>query len=65
MQECGLHTLIHTFPFETKLQYRGLNKENAESLAPLFFVENGSFLYLRAIFMYLHLLLGAKGTLLA
>jgi hypothetical protein len=23
--ECGLHTLIHTFAPETKLQYLGLN----------------------------------------
>ena len=30
-----LHTLIHTFALETKLQYIGLNQENAEFLAPL------------------------------
>ena len=35
-RECRLHTLIHTFPFETKLQYLGLNWENAEFFAPLF-----------------------------
>ena len=36
--ECGLHTLIHTFLFETKLQYLGLSLENAEFLSPLSFV---------------------------
>ena len=25
LRECKLHTLIHTFPFETKLQYLVLN----------------------------------------
>ncbi len=33
--KCALHTLIHTFPLENKLQYLGLNLENAEFLAPL------------------------------
>ncbi len=36
-QKCRLHTLIHTFHLETKLQYLGLSLENAEFLAPLFF----------------------------
>jgi len=31
-----LHTLIHTFALGAKLQYFGLNEENAEFLAPLF-----------------------------
>ena len=35
--KCELHTLIYTFPFETKLQYLGLSLENAEFLAPLFY----------------------------
>ena len=34
--ECGLHTLIHTFAFEKKPQYLGLDQENAEFLAPIF-----------------------------
>jgi hypothetical protein len=34
--DCGLHTLIYTFAFETKPQYLGLNKENVEVAAPLF-----------------------------
>jgi len=34
---CRLHTLIYTSSLETKLQYLGLNLENAESLAPLSF----------------------------
>ena len=34
--KCELHTLIHTFAFETKPQYLGLSLENAEFLAPLF-----------------------------
>jgi hypothetical protein len=38
--ECGLHTLIHTFAFETQLQYLGLNSENAEFLAPLSFSQD-------------------------
>jgi len=33
-----LHTLIHTFAFEAKLQYLGLNLEDAESVTPLFFL---------------------------
>jgi hypothetical protein len=34
--ECELPTLIHTSPFEAKLQYLVLDKKNAEFLAPLF-----------------------------
>ena len=32
-----LHTLIYTFRLEPNIQYLGLNRENAEFLAPLFF----------------------------
>ena len=31
--------ILHTFSFETKLQYLGLSLENAEFLAPLFYLQ--------------------------
>ena len=35
-RDLALHTLMHTLPVETRLQYIGLSSENAEFLAPLF-----------------------------
>jgi hypothetical protein len=68
---CLLRCSYHIYRAELRkriitptLGYSFFNKYSG-ALAPFFFEKNGSFLPQRVIFMYLYLLLGARGTLLA